>query len=167
MEKATRGDGEPRDGGARWGTSGGKPRRGRPGGMAGGEPGAGGDGRPRGGRAGRSEPETGAPYKQTPPHAWLYEPPFQSPGQWHTWECTTLVAHHSSVLLAGGSRVHLSAVCLCFGSGPYAGSPDPYLNVHCRISRLQLLSLFLFCVSLQVDPRLQASLVHPFYSNPF
>ena len=31
--------------------------------MAGGEPGAGGDGRPRGGRAGRSEPETGAPYK--------------------------------------------------------------------------------------------------------
>ena len=68
MEKATRGDGEPRDGGARWGTSGGKPRRGRPGGMAGGEPGAGGDGiRPRGGRAGRSEPETGAPYKYRPP----------------------------------------------------------------------------------------------------
>ena len=144
--------------------------------MAGGEPGARSDGRARDGRAGAS-PRRGGPYvisthphlftKLTPPHAWLYEPPFQSPGQWHTWECTTLVAHHSSVLLAGGSRVHLSAVCLCFGSGPYPGSPDPYLNIHCRISRLQLLSLFLFCVSLQVDPRLQASLVHPFYSNPF
>ena len=123
--------------------------------MAGGEPGARSDGRARDGRAGAS-PRRGGPYvisthphlftKLTPPHAWLYEPPFQYPGQWHTWECTKLVAHHSIVLLAGGSRVHLRGIYLCFGSGAYAVSPDPSLNVLVRIRRLQLyVSLFDTC----------------------
>ena len=54
MENGTGADGEPRDGGARWRPSGGKPRGGRTGGMAGGEPGAESEGGPRQWGAGAS-----------------------------------------------------------------------------------------------------------------